>query len=101
MRLMRKVGIKTLKNELSKHIRDVEAWETILVTNRDRVVAQLRPPEPAEQADEAARTWARMIRDGIATPAKRPFTDPMPPRLPPLLTLEEPMREMEEDRDAR
>ncbi len=98
---MRKVGIKALKNELSKHIRAVAAGETILVTDRDRVVAELRPPQPAEEGDEAACNWARMIREGVVKPAKRPFTAPMPPRLPPLMTFEELMREIEEDRDAR
>jgi antitoxin (DNA-binding transcriptional repressor) of toxin-antitoxin stability system len=52
---MRRIGIKALKNELSKHIRAVSAGESILVTDRDRVVAELRPP-PAEEGDEAART---------------------------------------------
>ena len=86
---------------MSKHIRAVAAGETILVTDRDRVVAELRPPQPLEEGDEAARNWARMIREGIVTPAKRPFTDPMPPRLSPLMSFEELMREIEEDRDDR
>jgi len=98
---MRRVGIKALKNELSKHIRAVAAGETILVTDRDRVVAELRPPPPAEEGDEAARNWARMIREGIVTPAKRRFTEPMPPRLPALMSFEELMREIEEDREDR
>jgi antitoxin (DNA-binding transcriptional repressor) of toxin-antitoxin stability system len=97
---MRRIGIKALKNELSKHIHAVTAGETILVTDRDRVVAELRPPPPAEEGDEAARNWARMIREGIVTPAKRRFEAP-PPRLPPLMTFEELMREIEEDREDR
>jgi antitoxin (DNA-binding transcriptional repressor) of toxin-antitoxin stability system len=97
---MRKVGIKALKNELSKHIRVVAAGETILVTDRDRVVAELRPPPPEGAGDEASRNWARMIRAGIVTPARRPFTE-LPPRLPQLMTFEELMREIEEDREDR
>ena len=61
MHLMRKVGIKALKNQLSKHIRAVAAGETILVTDRDRTVAELRPPSaPEDEGDEAARNWARL-----------------------------------------
>ena len=97
---MRKVGVKTLKNELSKHIRAVAAGETILITDSDRVVAELRPPTPEEAGDEAARNWERMIREGIVAPAKRPFTE-LPPRLPPLMTFEELMREIAEDREDR
>jgi Antitoxin of toxin-antitoxin stability system len=42
---MRSVGIKLLKNKLSEYIR--LAGETVLVTDRDRVVAELGPPAPA------------------------------------------------------
>jgi antitoxin (DNA-binding transcriptional repressor) of toxin-antitoxin stability system len=96
---MRRVGIKTLKNELSKHIRAVAAGETILVTDRDRVVAELRPPPPEDDADDAARNWARMIREGIVTPAKHRFTEP-PPKFGGM-TLEDLMAEIYADRDDR
>ena len=98
---MRKVGIKVLKNELSKHIRAVAAGETILVTDRDRVVAELRPPQPEPEGDLAARNWARMIREGIVTPAKRPFTEAPPPRMPAIMTLEEMLRDLDESREDR
>jgi antitoxin (DNA-binding transcriptional repressor) of toxin-antitoxin stability system len=42
---MRVVGIKVLKNRLSEYVRLAERGETILVTDRDRVVAELGPPE--------------------------------------------------------
>ena len=96
---MRKVGIKALKNELSKHIRAVTAGETLLVTDRDRVVAELRPPAPADSGDEAAREWARMIREGVVTPARQPFTEP-PPKSQ-IMTFEELMTEIVQDREDR
>ena len=37
------VGIKVLKNKLSEYVR-LAASETVLVTDRDRVVAELVPP---------------------------------------------------------
>ena len=40
---MRAVGIKTLNNRLSKYVRLAASGETILVTDRDRVVAELGP----------------------------------------------------------
>jgi len=98
---MRKVGVKALKNDLSKHLRAVAAGETILVTDRSRVIAELRPPPPEEPGDEAARNWARLIREGIVTPAKHRFTDAMPPRLPPLMSLEDLLREIAEDKEDR
>jgi antitoxin (DNA-binding transcriptional repressor) of toxin-antitoxin stability system len=41
---MRVVSIKVLKNRLSEYVRLAERGETILVTDRDRVVAELGPP---------------------------------------------------------
>jgi prevent-host-death family protein len=41
---MRAVGLKTLKNKLSEYVRIAARGETILVTDRDRVVAELVPP---------------------------------------------------------
>ncbi len=41
---MKAVGIKALKAKLSEYVRLVKSGETILVTERDEVVAELRPP---------------------------------------------------------
>ena len=46
---MRTVGVTVLKNRLSEYIQLVIAGETILVTDRDRVVAELRPPSLIDQ----------------------------------------------------
>ena len=50
-RTMKAVGIKQLKSRLSEYVRLARAGETILVSDRDEVVAQLGParhqrPEP-------------------------------------------------------
>lgn len=44
---MRVVGIKQLKAQLSEYLREVRRGEVFLVTDRDRVVAELRPPGSA------------------------------------------------------
>ena len=41
---MRSVGLKTLNNKLSEYVRLAAAGETVLVTDRDRVVAEIVPP---------------------------------------------------------
>ena len=43
---MRAVGIKELKNRLSEYVRIAQAGESVLVTDRGRVVAELVPPRP-------------------------------------------------------
>ena len=40
---MRSVGIKALNSRLSEYVRLAASGETILVTDRDRVVAELGP----------------------------------------------------------
>jgi antitoxin (DNA-binding transcriptional repressor) of toxin-antitoxin stability system len=53
---MRSVGIKQLKSRLSEYLRLVRSGETLLVTDRDKVVAELRPtrrqPRTADSLDE-------------------------------------------------
>jgi antitoxin (DNA-binding transcriptional repressor) of toxin-antitoxin stability system len=43
---MKSVGVKQLKARLSEYLRLVRSGETILVTDRDEVVAELRPTRP-------------------------------------------------------
>jgi antitoxin (DNA-binding transcriptional repressor) of toxin-antitoxin stability system len=64
---MRAVGLKTLKNKLSEYIRLAAGGETVLVTDRDRVVAEIVPPQrgradllgDAQLADAVRRGWLR------------------------------------------
>ena len=59
---MRAVGIRELKNRLSEFIRLGEAGESVIVTDRGTVVAELRPsgpttvPPSTEGAEELVRT---------------------------------------------
>jgi antitoxin (DNA-binding transcriptional repressor) of toxin-antitoxin stability system len=54
---MKAVGVKALKARLSEYLRMVKSGETILVTEREEVVAELRPARrqqpPAGDVDEA------------------------------------------------
>jgi antitoxin (DNA-binding transcriptional repressor) of toxin-antitoxin stability system len=51
MEFMRSVGLKTLKNKLSEYVRLAASGETVLVTDRDRVVAEIGPPRLDDTAD--------------------------------------------------
>ena len=96
---MRAVGIKNLKNRLSEYVRLAASGETVLVTDRDRVVAELGPPRPgrAERLEDAA--LAEAVRNGWVTPpVARP--DGPPPRHP-LAPLGELLRELGDDRADR
>jgi antitoxin (DNA-binding transcriptional repressor) of toxin-antitoxin stability system len=95
---MRSVGLKVLKNKLSEYVRLAAAGETVLVTDRDRVVAELVPPQPGRHTTEAD-FLAELVRKGLARPAKIPPGDP-PPRKP-IMSFDELMRDLDRDREDR
>lgn len=68
---MRTVGVRSLKNKLSEYLRLVEAGETVLVTDRDRVVAQLGPPAGGVSPLGSDARLAEAVRKGWITPAVR------------------------------
>ena len=47
---MRTVGLKILNSKLSEYIRLAASGETVLVTDRDRVVAEIIPPQSRKEA---------------------------------------------------
>ena len=90
---MRAVGLKILKNRLSEYVRLAAGGETVLVTDRDRVVAELVPPRTAQPSDALL---ADAVRQGIIRPATDRSGTP-PPR-DPVTTFEALMEELNEDR---
>jgi antitoxin (DNA-binding transcriptional repressor) of toxin-antitoxin stability system len=66
---MRSVGIRELKNSLSQYIRLVEAGESVLVTDRGTVVAEIRPPGTTTQpvgVEGSLPGLAELVRQGKA-----------------------------------
>jgi prevent-host-death family protein len=97
---MRSVGLKILKNKLSEYVRLATAGETVLVTDRNRVVAEIVPPQPGRQAISEDDFIARGVREGWLTPAKNPGKGPLPRK--PVMSFEEVIKDLEEagaDRD--
>jgi antitoxin (DNA-binding transcriptional repressor) of toxin-antitoxin stability system len=96
---MRAVGIKELKNRLSEYVRIAAAGERVLVTDRDRVVAELVAPQPGTPATVADAALAEAVREGWLKPPVLPVGT-VPPRAPvaPLATL---LAELDADRDER
>ncbi len=96
---MRAVGLKVLKNKLSEYVRLAAGGETVLVTDRDRVVAELVPPRAGRSRLLADAMLADAVREGLITPAVFPPGDP-PPRKP-LVPFDELMEELQRDREDR
>jgi len=96
---MRAVGIKVLKNKLSEYVRLAERGETILITDRDRVVAEIGPPEPSRSPVLADALLAEAVRKGWITPPSLPASG-VPPRNP-VMCFRELKRQLADDRSDR
>jgi antitoxin (DNA-binding transcriptional repressor) of toxin-antitoxin stability system len=96
---MRAVGLKTLKNKLSEYVRLAEGGETVLVTDRDRVVAELVPPRAGRGPLLADAALAEAVRRGWLTPPL--LAAETPPASAPVATFAELMAELNTDRDSR
>jgi antitoxin (DNA-binding transcriptional repressor) of toxin-antitoxin stability system len=89
---MRSVGLKVLKNRLSEYVRLAAGGETVLVTDRNRVVAEIVPPQAGRSP-----LLADAVREGWLTPAVLAAGGP-PPRKP-IMAFRDLMKELRHDRD--
>lgn len=60
---MKAVGVRELKNRLSEYLREVREGERVLITDRGKVIAELRAAEPG--------TLEPLVDAGLAQLAKR------------------------------
>lgn len=97
---MRAVGIKALKNKLSEYVRLAAAGQTVLITDRDQVVAQLGPPDATRSGHIADALLADAVRRGFVTPAALPPGEP-PPAPPGVMSLEQLLAELDQSREDR
>jgi antitoxin (DNA-binding transcriptional repressor) of toxin-antitoxin stability system len=61
---MKAVAIRELKSRLSSYLRDVSSGEVILVTDRGRVVAELRKPSLGAVTNPVEAELERMVAAG-------------------------------------
>jgi antitoxin (DNA-binding transcriptional repressor) of toxin-antitoxin stability system len=64
---MRTVGIRELKNSLSEYLRRIRAGETVLVTDRGEIVAELSAPGTNRSDPSVPPGLAALARRGLAT----------------------------------
>jgi prevent-host-death family protein len=97
---MHSVGIKTLKNRLSEYVRAAAAGETVLVTDRGQVVAELVSPRVRADASAAEQRLGELMRRGLLTPAKL-SPRARPPLRMPVASLAEVLRDLDASRAER
>ena len=93
------MGLKVLKNKPSEYVRLVAGGETVLVVDRDRVVAELVPPREGRSPLLADAQLAEAVRRGWITAPALPPGSP-PPRAP-VAPLHDLLGELEQDRSDR
>jgi antitoxin (DNA-binding transcriptional repressor) of toxin-antitoxin stability system len=97
--IMRSVGIKLLKNKLSEYIRLAAGGETVLVTDRDRVVAELGPPAPGRSPLVSDALLLEAVRQGWIRPPLS-LGKELPARKP-VMRLSEILQDLQQDRADR
>ena len=78
MKPVKAVEVNELKNNLGTHLRDVQAGVVLLVSDRGRVVAELRQPgadAPIPTADALAAEWIREGRLTAPVARKEPLEE--------------------------
>jgi prevent-host-death family protein len=91
---MRSVGIRELRQNLSRYISEVREGESFVVTERGREVARLTPSGPADSplariVAERGASWPRGSLKDLDAPGGRPADGP---------PSEEVMTELREER---
>ncbi|HYW33113.1 MAG TPA: type II toxin-antitoxin system prevent-host-death family antitoxin [Gemmatimonas sp.] len=70
---MKTIGVRELKAQLSRVLREVRAGETVLVTDRGQVVAELRAPDGGTFVESRTdRVFARLASAGAMRLAESP-----------------------------
>jgi prevent-host-death family protein len=64
---MKTVGIRDLKNRLSEYLRRVRTGESVLVTDRGEVVAELQPPGQVRVDQAVSPGLQALARRGLLT----------------------------------
>jgi antitoxin (DNA-binding transcriptional repressor) of toxin-antitoxin stability system len=96
---MRSVGLKTLKNKLGEYVRLAASGETVLVTDRGRVVAEIGPPNPAWSSVLSDERLLDAFRQGWMTPPISVGRGP--PDRKPVTTIGELLSNLRRDRTDR
>ena len=96
---MHAIGLKVLKNKLSEYVRLAAGGEVVLVTDRDRVGAELCPPREGRATLLADAQLADAVRHGWVTPPAMVASGA--PARAPLAPLQRLLDELATDRGDR
>lgn len=95
---MRAVALKELEERVGEYVHLAEGGETVLVTDRDRVLAELVPPRRSvvplspqtPLAEAVQKGWIQPAASSVGTPPRAPVT-----------SLSNLLQELQQDRSDR
>jgi|ERR1700679_942827 antitoxin (DNA-binding transcriptional repressor) of toxin-antitoxin stability system len=64
---MRTVGVRELKKRLSEYLREVRRGESVLVTDRGKVVAEFSPPRHGANDPDVPAALLELAKRGLVT----------------------------------
>ena len=97
---MRSVDIKLLNSRLSEYVRLAASGETVLVTDRGRVIAEIGPSQVIRNPILADAQLAEAVRKGWLRPPVLHDAGKLP-TLKPVAPLEDLLGELDDDRSER
>jgi len=96
---MRAVALKTLERQVNELVHLAEQGETVLITEHDRVIAELNPHREAQSPFLTNPALAEAVRKGWITPAGDESREPPPCH--PIAPTQELLDELDADRADR
>ena len=72
-RTMKRVGVRELKNRLSRYLKEAAQGEAIEVTDRGRVLAVIRSPQSTVGLPPREIRYQELVAEGTLIPASHPW----------------------------
>lgn len=95
---MRAVALKELEQKIGEYVFLAQGGETVLVTDQDRILAELVPPRRSAVPEAAQAPLADAIQRGWIQPAAS--ATGTPPRIP-IASLNDLLHDLQQDHDDR
>lgn len=97
---MSSIGLRELKNQLSRYVERAKTGETVSITNRGQIVAELNPPRKISPAGEPTTTLDELRRKGLLYGGRA--NDPrLYPSMPSALRRSCSLKLLDEERGSR
>jgi len=92
------VGVHDLKNQLSQYLKYVKDGEKVIITEHNRIIAELKAPQNEEKLSAIEEKLAQLSKEGLIILAKRKDSCVKPPKIEEKLNWEKVYNEIRTER---